>query len=263
MRRGIFALVVSAVGTAVLPLSPPDARAAVTAHAVEYKQGDTVLQGYVAADDAIKGKRPGIVVFPDWSGVTDYAEARARKLAALGYVVLVGDFYGKGIRPKNAQESLAAIGKFQAEPGLLKARYDAALRQLRADPRVDQKKLVAMGYCFGARPALGLARDGADLVATVTFHGDVANPAPASAKNINGHVLAFWGANDPHVPAKAMDAFADEMRQSHADWEIVTYANTVHSFTNPNVHSDSDAYNAVADRRSWQQMRGFLREVLR
>lgn len=262
MRNGICALVLAAVGMVALAAAPTAARAAVTGRAVEYKQGDTVLQSYVAADDAIKGKRPGIVVFPDWSGITDYAEARARKLAALGYVVLLGDFYGKGVRPKTAQESMAAIGKFR-EPGVLKARYDAALRQLRADPRVDPKKLVAMGYCFGARPALGLARDGEDLVATVTFHGDVASSDPAAAKNIKGHVLAFWGANDPHVTAKAMDAFADELRQTKIDWEVVTYANTVHSFTNPTVHTDSDAYNATADRRSWARMREFLREVLR
>jgi dienelactone hydrolase len=259
MRGGFWA---SAVLAGIVALVPLAARATVRAQAVEYKAGDTTLQGYIAADDAAKGKRPGIVVFPDWFGITDYAEARARRLAALGYVVFIADFYGKGLQPKTNPEALAAIGKFR-EPGVFQARYDAALRQLRADPRVDPAKLVSMGFCFGARAALGLARAGADLVATVTYHGDVANPDPAAAKNIKGHVLAFWGANDPHVNAQAMTAFADELRQTKIDWEIVTYANTVHSFTNPTVHSEGDAYNAIADRRSWQQTQAFLHEVLR
>jgi dienelactone hydrolase len=135
--------------------------------------------------------------------------------------------------------------------------------ELRNEPLVDQGKLVSMGYCFGARPALGLARSGANIVATVTFHGDVSNPNPETNKNIKGHVLVFWGANDPHVTAKAMDAFADEMRQTKVDWEVVTFANTVHSFTVPTAQTATDAYNATADHRSWQHMQDFLREVLR
>ncbi len=260
-RRSHFAIA-AFVSSAAL-VAQHDARAAIKAHTVQYRQGDTVLEGYVAGDDSAKGKRPGIVVFTDYFGVTDYAEARARRLAQLGYVVFVADMYGKGIHPKTDQEALAQIGKFRGDPALLKARYEAAFSQLRADPRVDQSKLVTMGYCFGGGPALAIARSGADLAATVTFHGSIANPDPSTAKNIKGHVLVFWGADDPHVTAKAMDAFRDEMKQTKVDWEIVTYANTVHSFTVPTAHSATDAYNPIADRRSWQQMRDFLHDVLR
>jgi dienelactone hydrolase len=247
----------------LLALSQSEARAAVKTEPVAYAAGGTALKGYLAYDYKAKGKRPGVVVFTDWYGMTDYAQARARKLAGFGYVVLIADLFGNGTQNKTDQQAMAAVGAFRNDPKLLPARYDAALSQLRANPRVDPRKLVAMGYCFGARAALGIARSGADIVAIVTFHGDVTNPEPTTAKNIKGHVLVFWGANDPHVTAKDMDAFADEMRQSQADWEIVTYANTVHSFTVPTAHSATDAYNATADRRSWQQMTEFLHEVLR
>ena len=119
------------------------------------------------------------------------------------------------------------------------------------------------GYCFGGNSALGLARSGADVAATITFHGDLSNPDPATAKNIKGHVLVFWGANDPYVSARDVDAFEDEMRATRVDWQVVAYANTVHSFTVPTAHSKNDAYNPVADQRSWQQMQDFLHDVLR
>jgi dienelactone hydrolase len=263
MKRPCLAtMTFAASALLVVALARHDAEAAVKAQAVTYKAGDATLEGYVAFDDAAQGKRPGVVVFPDYFGVTDYAEARARKLAALGYVVFVGDLFGKGVRPKTDQEAGAVLAQFRT-PGLLQSRYEAALNQLRADPHVDQGKLVAMGYCFGASSAFGLARSGTDLVATVLFHGYMSPANPAAPDHIKGHLLAFWGANDPRFPAKAVDGFADELRQTQADWEIVTYANAVHSFTNPNAHSATDAYNAIADRRSWSQTQQFLHEVLR
>lgn len=247
-----------------LALAWAPAQAAVTGRAVEYHQGGTVLESYLAEDAAAPGKRPGIVVFPDWWGMTGYAKARARRLAKLGYVVLLADLYGKGVLPKTAQEAGAQVGKLDGDPALLKARYDAALARLRADPHVDRQKLVAMGYCFGAQAAFGLGRAGVDLAGIVTFHGDVRNPDPADAKNIKAHVLVFWGADDPHVPAPVMAAFENEMRATKVDWQVVIFANTVHSFTVPSAHdfAEGDAYNPIADRRSWQEMKAFLKEIL-
>jgi len=256
-----LALIAAFVLLVGLPLGA--ARAAIKTDPVTYKQGDTGLEGFIAYDDAATGKRPGIVVFPDWYGISAYAKARAEKLAQLGYVVFIADMYGKGIQPKNNEEAGAEVEKLLKNPALLQARYEAAFDQLRNNPMVDAKKLVATGYCFGGDSALGLARSGADLAATITFHGFLNNPDPATAKNIKGHVLVFWGANDPYVTAKTMAAFEDEMRATSVDWEVVAYANTVHSFTVPAANSKTDAYNPIADQRSWQQMQDFLHDVLR
>ena len=240
------------------------AKAGVKTEVVEYRQGDAVLQGYLCYDESVTGKRPGVLVIHDWMGVSDETKMRAHMLAELGYVALTADIYGKGVRPKNAQEAQAEAGKFYQDRGLLRARAKAGLDYLAARPEADPARLAVMGYCFGGGASLELARSGAPVKGVVTFHGALATPTPEDAKNIKGKVHVLHGADDPFVKQSDVTAFMDELRKAGADWELVQYSGAVHGFTNRGAGNDNSkgmAYNAEADRRSWQAMKDFFHEI--
>src|ERR1700733_7767715 len=151
---------------------------------VEYKDGDTVLEGYLAFDDAAKGKRPGILVVHAWMGLDDNARKRADMLAGLGYVAFAADIYGKGVRPKDRDEAGKLAGKYKGDRTLLRGRVTAALAELDKQPNVDTAKTAAIGYCFGGTTVLELARSGAKLSGVVTFHGGLDSPTPADGAKI-------------------------------------------------------------------------------
>src|ERR1035438_6391323 len=206
-------------------------RAAIHTETVEYKQGDTTLEGFVAYDDAVHGQRPGILVVHQWMGLTDYEKKRAQMLAQLGYVAFCADIYGKGVLPKNTREAGAASGKFKNDRQLLRARVNAGLAALRRQPLVDQKRVAAIGYCFGGTTVLELARSGADVAGVVCFHGGLDSPTPSDGKNIKCKVLVCHGADDRFSPPEAMAAFEDELRSAKVDWQLILYGGAVHSFT--------------------------------
>ncbi|MDB5050823.1 MAG: dienelactone hydrolase family protein [Fibrobacteres bacterium] len=238
--------------------------AAVKTEIVAYKQDTTTLEGLLVYDGAAKGKQPGIVLGPDWMGVSDLAKQYAEKVAKLGYVVLVADIYGKNVRPKDMKEAGAASDIYKKDRALMQARVRAAYDQLRKSARVDTSRLAAMGYCFGGGVALELARSGAPLKGTITFHGNLDTPHPEQAKNIKGEVLVNHGADDPFVTPDQVKAFTDEMRAGGVDWRLIKYGGAVHGFTNPNAGTDNSkgmAYNAKADKRSWQAMVDFYQEI--
>jgi len=242
------------------------ARAEVKTETVEYKQGDTVLQGLVAYDSSVQGKRPAVLVVHQWKGLGPYETKRSEMLAKLGYTVLAVDIYGKGVRatnPKDASE-LAAI--YKKDRALLRARVNAGLDVLKKHPLADAKRVAAMGYCFGGTTALELARSGADVVGVISFHGGLNTPNAQDAKNIKGKVLALHGADDPFVPPAEVAAFEEEMRKAGVDWQMVAYGGAVHSFTDWNAGNDNSkgaAYNEKADQRSWEAMKVFFAEVFR
>jgi dienelactone hydrolase len=241
----------------------PPSFAAVKTETVEYRDGDQVLEGYLAWDDSFHGKRPGMVVVHDWMGVGDYVKRRSREVAALGYVAFAADVYGKGIRPKNAQEAGQLAGKFKGNLPLLRSHARAAFDTLAKNANVDPSRIYAMGYCFGGTTALELARSGAPLVGTISFHGGLGTKSPAAAGSIKGRVLALHGAADPFVPPAEVAAFQKEMDDAKVDWQMVFYSGAVHSFTNPDAGNDPSkgaAYDAKADARSWEAMKAFLAE---
>ncbi len=230
---------------------------------IEYKQGDVICEGHAVYDDA-GGKRPGVVIVPEWGGVGDYTKKRAQMLAELGYNAFVADVYGKGIRPTTMDACAAEMGKYMTNRPLLRARMQAALDQLRKLPNTDTGKLASMGYCFGGSASLELARHGADVKGVVSFHGGLDSPTPQDAKNIKGKVLALHGADDPVVPDAQVLAFQKEMRDAKVDWQLVAYGNAVHTFTNWNMPEDVPgpaAYNKKADQRSWIAMQNFFKEI--
>jgi dienelactone hydrolase len=244
----------------------PLLHAAVQTKVIEYKQGDQVLEGYLAWDDAVKGPRPGVLVVHEWTGLGDYVKTRAKMLAELGYIAFAADIYGKGIRPATPQEAGAQAAIYKNDPKLMRDRVRSALDVLRREPLCDPKRVAAIGYCFGGTCVLELARSGADMAGVVSFHGGLATTNPADAKNIRGKVLVLHGGDDPHVPPKEVAAFEDEMRSAGVDWQLVVYGGAVHAFTNPDSGSDKSrgaAYNAAADRRSWEAMKTFFAEIFK
>jgi dienelactone hydrolase len=240
------------------------AGAAVKTETVAYKQDTASLEGLLVYDAAMKGKQPGIVLGPDWMGVSDLAKQYAEKVAHLGYVVFVADIYGKIVRPKDMKEASAQSSLYKNDRALMQARARAAYDQLRKSARVDTSRLAAMGYCFGGGVVLELARSGAPLNGIVTFPGNLDTPHPEQAKNIKGAVLVNHGADDAFVTPDQVKAFEDEMRAANVDWRLILYSGAVHGFTNPNAGSDNSkgmAYNPKADKRSWQAMTDFYQEI--
>ena len=240
------------------------ARGQVHTEKIEYKHGDTVLEGHLAYDQSIQGKRPGVLIVHQWKGLTDYEKKRAEMLAKLGYIAFAVDIYGKGIRPKDNQEAAAEAGKYKQNRELLRSRAAAGLAVLQTRKFIDSERIAAIGYCFGGTTVIELARSGAEIAGVVSFHGALDSPTPEDGKKIKCKVLALHGADDPFVPAKDVAAFEEEMRQAKVDWQLIKYGRAVHSFTDWNAgdnHLEGAAYNEKADRRSWEAMKQFFGEI--
>jgi dienelactone hydrolase len=238
--------------------------AAVRGKAVTYRQGKTRLEGYLAYDDATKGKRPAVLVVHEWVGINPYIRKRVEQLAALGYVAFAADIYGKGVRPKDMKEAAAQAKIYKSDRALMRARAAAGLEVLRKQPQADPRRLAAIGYCFGGTTVLELARGGASIAGVVSFHGGLDTPRPEDAKRIKAKVLVLHGGDDPHVPPQEVQAFSDEMRKAGVDWQLHIYGGAVHSFTNPSSGDDKSkgvAYDAAVDRRSWEVMKLFFAEL--
>lgn len=242
------------------------ASAEVKTREIEYTQGETTLQGYMAWDDAAKTKRPGVVVVHEWWGHNAHARRQAERLAKAGYVAFALDMYGKGkvtTHPADAQTFAAEATKDLAVVG---ARFDAALEQLKQDPHVDAEKIGAIGYCFGGAIVLGMARVGADLDAVATFHGSLGTQTPAGKGKVRGRILVMTGAADSFVPPEQVAAFEAEMKAAGAKYEVIRYPGARHSFTNPDAGTygmEALAYDADADRKSWAAMLRMFRKALK
>jgi len=250
------------VATILLAALP--ATAALKTETVEYRQGEAVLEGYLAYDDAVTGKRPAVLVVHEWTGINPYVKGRVEQLARLGYVAFAADIYGKGVRPQTMEEAGKQATLFKNDRPLMRARGRAGLDVLLKNPLADPARIAAIGYCFGGTTVLELARDGAPLAGVVSFHGGLATPLPAAKGALKAKVLALAGGDDPYVPAAERTAFEEEMRSCGADWSLTVYGGAVHSFTNPasgNDPSKGAAYNASADRRSWEAMKAFFAEI--
>lgn len=240
------------------------AQAAIVKKSLDYNLVGKKYEGYIAYDDSVKGPRPGILVTHDWMGITDRTKAKVEELAGMGYVAFAVDIYGKGTRPTGVEEASKLAGFYKKDRTALRARMQAGLKTLRDQAGVDKTKIVAIGYCFGGTAVLELGRAGAELRDIVTFHGGLDSPKPEDGKNIKAKVLALHGADDPFVSASDLTAFENEMRKSGVDWQLVKYGGAVHSFTDKSAGNDASkgaAYNAEADRRSWQAFTDFLKET--
>jgi len=260
--KGFLALFVAPIVSLVALTDA--AIAAVKTQVVEYQHDGVVLEGFLAYDDAKTGKRPGVMIVHEWTGVGDYVKNRAKQLAELGYVAFAADIYGKGIRPNNPTDAGKEATKYRSNRPLLRSRALAGLKVLQANPLTNPQKIAAIGYCFGGGTVLELARSGADVAGVVSFHGNLDTPNPDDAQNIKGKVLVLHGAIDPYVPPEQVSAFEKEMNSAKVDWQLVSYGGMVHSFTNPEAGNDPSkgaAYNALADKRSFVAMQQFFNEI--
>lgn len=250
-------------------LSLPVAQAAVKGEEVEYRANGTVLKGYVAYDDAIQGKRPGVLVVHEWWGHNEYARQRARMLAELGYTALAVDMYGDGKQAHHPDDAGKMMGSVRNDLTLAKKRFDAGVRVLEKHRTVNGKQIAAIGYCFGGVIVLEMARQGEPLKGVVSFHGNLTTEQPAKAGAIKARVLVLTGAADPFVPAAQVEGFRKEMDVAQANYRVVVYPDAKHSFTNKDADKlgqqfniQAFGYNAAADKKSWSEMREFLKVVL-
>lgn len=240
------------------------AQGAIHTEPVDYQQGGTTLEGFLAYDDSTSVKRPGVLIVHQWQGITDYEKMRARMLAELGYVAFCADIYGKDSRPQSLKEAGALAGKFKADRTLLRARVNAGLDQLKSGQFVDADRVAAIGYCFGGTTVIELARSGAKINGVVSFHGGLDSPTPADGKNIRCKMLILAGADDPFQKSEDLEAFEQEMRDAKVDWQITFYGGAVHAFTERDVDAQNRPglkYNERADKRSWQAMKNFFAEI--
>ena len=231
---------------------------------IEYRDGDVTLRGFLAYDEQSSHKRPGILVMPEAFGLGAHAKRRAERLAALGYIALAGDPYGNGFEPKDLPEAMQYAIPLRDDPVKFRQRARVALDKLASLPQVDASKLAMIGYCMGGTFSLEMARDSAALKGVVSFHGGLETKKPAEAGQIKAKILVCHGADDPFVPPAQVNAFAEEMTKSAADWQLIMYGGTVHSFTNPDaglLGNPGLAYNKQTDERSWKAMVTFFNEI--
>ena len=244
-----------------------NARAELVSKPVAYEQGGVKLEGYLAYDDHTTALRPGVLVVPEWWGLNDYAKDRARKLAQLGYVAFAVDMYGAGVATTDPKKAGELAGQFYGKP-LMAERAQAALDQLLKTGLVDEKKVAAIGFCFGGAVCQALAYSGAPLAGIVSFHGSLIPASPEAAAKNHARFLICHGALDPFTKPEDIATFKKSLDAGMIDYQFVTYSGAVHAFTNPGADALAAAsglkgigYNEAASRRSWQHMKLFFDEI--
>ena len=231
---------------------------------IEYSHEGSTFEGFLCYDETHRGRAPGVLISHAWAGRSEFECNKARALAARGYVCFALDLYGKGVLGENPEKNAALMQPFLDNRPKLQGRLKVALATFAAQPMVDATRIAAMGFCFGGLCVLDMARSGADVRGVVSFHGLLNKPGNTDGQPISAKVLVLHGHDDPMCPVSAVNAFETEMTAAGADWQVHTYGNTVHSFTNPvaNDTSRGTVYSDSADRRSWQSLLNFLEEVL-
>jgi dienelactone hydrolase len=231
---------------------------------VSYMAGDVSLQGFVAYDESIKGKRPVVLVVHEWWGLNDYLKMRARKLAELGYLAIAVDMFGNGKVAANPKEAQELTGPFYNDPQLAKSRLDAAINEIKGFPQADPNNIAAIGYCFGGSVVLNSAKLGADLKGVVSFHGGLAGGAPFDKKLLKAKLLICQGGADKFVSMKDADTFKHKLDSIGATYTFKVYPNATHAFTNPDATKIGKEfnmpieYNVEGDKNSWNDMKVFL-----
>ncbi|MGE0081643.1 MAG: dienelactone hydrolase family protein [Thiohalomonadaceae bacterium] len=260
MRKFSFLAVLALAAWAPLAV-----QAAIQSERVTYRDGDEELRGYLTWDDAVQGRRPGVLVAHEWWGLDDYVRNRAEAFAKLGYVAFALDLYGEGRTTDHPDETGAWSKEIQSNTELWQRRARAGLEVLRKHRLADARRIAAAGYCFGGGTVMQLAYGGADLRAVVSFHGPLPPPSPAQAKAIKGAIFAAHGSQDAFAPHERVQAFQTALDGAGVDWFMMVFGNARHSFTNPGADArglDNLKYDEKADKRSWAAATRFLEERL-
>jgi dienelactone hydrolase len=262
MARSLLILAVLAV-----LFSAGQVSAKVVGKTVEYSSQGVMMKGYLVYDDAVKGKRPGVLVVHEWWGLNDYARKRADMLAHLGYIALAVDMYGEGKTANHPDDA----GKFSSDVmknfPVAKARFQAAEEYLKKQPAVDPTRIAAIGYCFGGGVVLNMAAQGAGLKGVASFHGSLSLIQPPKLGEVKAKIIVFHGGSDKFATPEQIEKFKGELRAAGANFKFIVYPDAVHSFTNPGATEIGKkfnlplAYNEKADKESWAELQTFLKEV--
>jgi dienelactone hydrolase len=230
---------------------------------IEYADGDTVLEGFLAWDNSIDHPRPGVMVSHAWAGRSQFEDDKAVALAELGYVGFALNLYGKGVLGGSTEENAALMQPFLDDRPMLQQRLLLSLNTMRQQPEVDDSAVAAIGFCFSGLCVLDLARTGEELAGVASFHGLFAAPGNTGANTIKAKVLAMHGWDDPMAPPDQVLALAKELSAQGADWQLHAFGNTMHAFTNPEANDPGfgTVYSPVADQRSWRELQDFLAEL--
>jgi dienelactone hydrolase len=241
------------------------AHAAIREEPVTYADGEATMKGFVVYDDAIQGKRPGIVVVPEWWGITPHIHNEARKFAEQGYTAFIADMYGDAKTADNPKDADALSSSVMKNAAVMAQRFNAAREQLAKQASVNPQRIGAVGYCFGGAVVLNMARAGADLAAVAGFHAslDLNTPAPALG-TVKAKILVLNGADDPFVKRADYDALKKDFDAAKADYRVIEYPGAVHAFTNPEATKLGKKFNlplrydAKADKESKAEASKFL-----
>lgn len=234
---------------------------------VRYSHNGVLMKGYLAYDETIKGKMPGVLVVHEFWGLNDYVRKRARMLAELGYMALAVDMYGDGKQAMHPEEARAFADELRKNFDTAKARFLAAMSFLKSQPAADSESIAAIGYCFGGGIVLNMARQGTDLKGVASFHGNLTAVKPAMPGAIKAKVLVLHGADDKFITIHQVEAFKSEMLSAGADFLFISYPGALHSFTNPDADEYAKTfnmkigYNKAADTASWDKLKSFLKEI--
>lgn len=232
--------------------------------AIEYTVDNVVFKGYLAYDDQIEGKRPGVLVVHEWWGHNEYVRNRARMLAELGYTALAVDMYGDGKLADHPDDAGKFARAVMENMEVAKARFMAGMDLLRKHSTVDSEHMAAIGYCFGGGIVLHMARLGVDeLDGVVSFHGSLSTQTPAERGTVKAKILVCHGAVDPFITPEQVDTFKQEMQNAEVDFKFIAYPEASHSFTNPAADTRGGPlrYNAAADKQSWTDMQNFFKTL--
>ena len=242
-----------------------DSGSSITTEEVTYSANGVDLKGYIAYDESIEGKRPGVIVVHEWWGHNEYARTRAEDLAELGYTGFAIDMYGEGKKTEHPEDAEKFMMQVFNNMDKGEARFNAALDLLKQHPTVNSDQIGAIGYCFGGAIVLHMARVGTDLDGVVSFHGNLTSMHEVEPGSIKAKILVAHGAEDKFTTMEQLEAFKKEMDKAGADYQVIVYENAEHSFTNPNADEYSDklplAYNEKADEKSWEDMKQFFKKV--
>ncbi len=237
---------------------------------VEYTAGGVTLKGYLAYDENVKGPRPGVLVVHEWWGQNEYVRKRARMLAALGYTALALDMYGEGTIANHPDDAKKFSSEVMKNFPVAKERFMAAVDFLKQQPTVDPDRIAAIGYCFGGGVVLNMARQGVDLKGVASFHGGLAVIAPEQPTPSKAAVRVYNGADDKFITPEQIEALKKEMAEQQVKFKFVNYPGAVHGFTNPDATELGKkfkmagyAYNASADKESWKDLQGYLKEIFK
>jgi len=267
MKKLILGLILTVLGFWAVGVGHTEPR--IVGKRVDYIAQGAAMKGYLAYDESITGKRPGVLVVPEWWGLNDYARMRARMLAELGYTALSVDMYGDGKVVTTPEDAGKLSSEVMKNFEVAEARFTAAMDFLNQQPGVDPNRIAAIGYCFGGGVVLNMARQGANLRGVASFHGGLTAVKPAQPGGVKAKILVLNGGADKFITPEQIEAFKQEMKSAGADYQFISYPGALHSFTNPEATELGKkfnlpvAYNADADRESWSELKGFLKKVFR